>query len=403
MAKDFVKYKFEKFAPHFKMDMKKADQIIKYGKTFERKNEQTVLFLGGNLIGVHEFIWRPEVEGADLMEEIIGIRDIASLTDEVHSLEAINPQFSISSNIVNHAHLWVAHQAFISNLPSNKKQEVIFTMLNMLQYKFLSSIHTRWFKFKSNEQIALACYESLNDKWGLKKYGTWKALIQHRSESIIARDSRWRPVIEKMQDDEELVLMLNDTQGRIKDVLKKLMGRYKELREQDAKIHASTKFVTVDGETLIKEQSDKYITIRNRIVDMAIDKRDFIDDDLMEAIVKTLSTVNKKALEKVLEYVLETFPEPKRKEEYTKLFDDIVVYTIELSIQENIKLDKLVHIMFKLRSMFRSSRVVDPNLLSIRNRCGTIVEKALKTRSVNTVSSIRIGLILYIALRALTS
>lgn len=390
---------FKQYVP-IKIDKNFVKTVLTYKQNFINSSESNILFLGSNLIGVNSFKFLEE-DRLTWIEDILNIDDIDSLRNDIHNLEGINKEFFVSSDITNLSFVWIAYQALSSNtLTNDEKHKLATASIDMLQYKFLSSIHTRFFPFPANEGLAKATYEALDKKSGLKRYGTWIGLLDARTADILSSSSIHHNTLRKFNDDEDVVKMLNDIQGRIKAIMKKLTDTFNRLRAMDAKIQSTNKFTSVDGELLLKEHSSKYEKIRDNLHTAIPNRNDFIQDALVEAILKTVKTVSHHHLEETLKYVSDNYGS-KESEVLKTLVNDVVIYAFELIRAEKINMDHIPTVMIKLMNMFRSSRVTDPVLISIRNRAGEVVENALNTTSSSIIVSTRIGLILYIVLRGL--
>ena len=271
----------------------------------------------------------------------------------------------------------------------------------MLQYKFISSLHTRRFKYPANEDIALAVYESLDRKSGLKKHGSWQALIEAKTEDILDLEGLWSNTLRTMTNTENIVKMLNDIQGRIRSILNTIVDKFYIIRDADSRIRSTDKFTTIEGEKIVKDSVNKYNHTRIRIHSIIPDRNSFITDDILSVIQQTVPTVTPRNLEEVLKFISENYHSRKLEKELRELVDDMIIYTFTLMIKEKIPFDNIPAISIKLRSMYRSSRVSDPLIKTIRERIGVIVSDVLDTNSNGVISSTKIAVTLYIVLRAL--
>ncbi len=395
VKKVFIQYTDVKFNRDF------VKKVLDFVNRFCRKNEDTINFLGGNLIGVYSFKFLEE-DKLEWIEDILKIDDIDGLKNELHNSTKINKDFFVSSDVTNLSMVWCAHMALSApGLTELERDKLSVACIDILQYKFLSSIHTRFFKYQANEGIAKATYESLDKKSGLKKYGTWKGLLDSRTEDILSKGSIHYKTLRSFDDDEEIIKMLNDIQGRLKAVMKKLTDTFNRIIEMDAKIHSTGKFISIDGEKILKEYTSHYQTITNRMEEVIPFKNELIKEHLMDAILKTTKTVSPNHLQGTLVYLSENYTNPRKEKELKRLVNDIIIFTFDTLRKEKISLEHIPTAMFELRNLFRSSRAIDPVLIDIRNRTGKLVETALNIHNGSTIASTRIGVILYLVLRGL--
>ena len=388
---------FNEYVP-VKFDKRFLKDVLTYNRNFIRKNDEHINFFGGNLIGVYLAKWTDE-DRMVWVEDILDIKDIDGLRTELHELEDIDPNYHVSSDVINLSFIWATYRVLKSKDFSRKDQERLSeNLMNMLQYKFLTSAHTHNFKFKANEDISLAVYESLERKSTLKREGTWGNLVQHRSEDILDKGSIHYKTIRDLTDTYEVVKLLNDIQGRIKSIVHNLTDKFYEIRDKDARMGSSSNFKNLEGEIHLKDSASKYENVRMRLHDTIPRRNDFIKEDLLEVIIMAVSTTSTSQVERTLEYLCNNYNSRKGIKEYRPMVEKIVIYCFDLIRQEKMDLDDVPALILKLRAMLRSSRVVNQEVLDVRETCGELVADALNTKSASTIPSTRIAVILYIAL-----
>lgn len=398
------------FKHHITIPMNRALvlKVIHYVNTFKNKDSETINFLGGNLLGQYHFKWIPTQEGTTWLEDVLQIKDIDTLRHDLHNTEHINPQFHVSSEVYNLSFIYMAYALYSSPLLTKDEQyKGAYNTLWMLLAKHLSAVHTRSFKHKSNLEIAASTYESLNLKWGLKKTGSWGALLDSKVTEVLAEASNPKTktpyyiIFNHFNDDLLTVGALNSLRTWASSIMIYLNDRFREVRASEARITASSKYMTVEGEKVLKDNTSRYERMRIRIVDLALERNAFIVPKLINTTILTVKSVNETALLKSLEQVVLDMADPKRKEATIKTLEDVVVYTLDVARMEKLDLNDIPRLAIKLRNLFKSSRANDPLHLEIRSRIGEIVGRALDTTNKNAIVSTRIGVIMYITLRTL--
>lgn len=399
-----------------KIDRAFAAKVITYVERWKRKNEDTINFLGGNLLGQQAFVMTTE-EMLYWVEEILQIDDWDTLDYEFGQVKDFYPEgltkliaskrFKVSGNPLNHSYFYIAHRALTDGILSESDaKKLASACINMVQYKFFSSMYTGYLPHKTVESIAMAVYEGLSRKWGIKLYGTWGNLFQSRTDDIIGPTSIHKVALWTMEDDYGLVKMINDVQGRLKSILLNLINEYKRVRALDARINSGSQFMNTDEGMIIKDSVNEYARFRERIHDIIPDRNKLIQKQLIEITAKTIDTVSERQLRDTLVYLSDNYITKSKKKKtdvdsYQKTVDTLMIYTLDLMRKEKIPLAHIPDVIVKLRSMFRSSRANDPLLKQVREGTGPIVTEALRTKSEGTVASVRIAVIIYIVLRAL--
>lgn len=374
-------------------------RMLEYVEKFERKNSDHIHFLGSGLLGVYQFKWLKEDE-ANYVIDVLQINDFDKLQNELYSLPDINRDFNVSSNALNLSFLFIAYKALTSTiLTLDQKEHLARAAITMLQYKFLSSIHTRRFPHRANESAALALFESLDNKTHLKKYGTWKALIAARTEDILGEDRLHKQTIRTLEPDHKIVGMLNDIWTRLKSIMNSLMDNFTAIRQTQTRVLTSSKFQMVEGEEILKEYTSRYQIIKEGLINIVPDRNAFIKDDLIDIIPTVINTVYPAHLKETLYYLSNNFNS--KKINGIQIIDDILQFTLTLIRKENIPFDSIPAVALKLRSSLRSSRLISDDYNKIKRELDEIVEAANPKIQESHITSCRIGVILYITLRAL--
>jgi len=384
-----------------KIDHAFALKVVTHVHNFTRKDSEFIEFFGGNLIGVNKITWSA-IDSTVWIEDILEVSDYDLLCSEIWELPHINKNWQIACNPINLSFLWLCHQALVSNILSQKDKDALAAAsLNMLQYRFITSIHSHNFRFPANISIALAVYEGLDNKSQLKKYGSWQGLVDARTEDILGHDSLHASTIRTLESDKDIINMVNDIWNRLKSIFKILTADFHRIKDTNARISSTTKYTTVDGEMILKDSINKYAHIKSLMHDIIPDRNSFIREDLLNIITLTVTTVYPEYLKTTLTYISENYNAKHKYVFFPGLIDDILMYAFDIIRHEKIELDNLPAIAIKMRGMFRSSRVTDPLYISIKHRLNIIIEDANPKINEANNSSTKIAVNLYIILRAL--
>lgn len=396
-----VKSVFDEELQHLKFDKSFLINILTHVNAFTRKDEETIQFLGSNLLGVYSFKWLNE-DKSNWLDNVLKLDDERYLEVKLHNLPDINPNFIVSSNLINLSLLWVAHRGLTTpHLPKQDGYKIAEAAIMLLQYKFLSSLHTRRFPYPADEAIAVALYESLSRKFSLKKYGTWNNLIKARTDNILSKEG-YLDTLTDFQNDLHIVACVNDIENRIRSIMNILTENFNKIKDADSKIIFSPIFNTIEGEKVLKEFVVSQQVIKNKLYDIIPNRTGFINDDLIKVVVQCIGTVSPKNLTQVLFFISNNFNGTKKTPVLHKLVDDIVMFTHELIRKDRYGLNSVSKIALRLREVIRSSRASDEILVQLKQTTGELVEESLRTDSPGIVSSTRVGTILYIALLGIT-
>lgn len=397
-----VKSVFEDECKGLKIDTKLMRRIANYRIRFLTRNEDHVAFFGGNLLGVHPIRYR-STDMAAWFDDVLEVDDL-TLKHRLHALKSIEPKFIVSSDVTNLSCLWLVHAIYNSPLLSAKEKEVgMVEVLLVLHYKLLSSLMAHYFRYPADREVAIATYAALSKKYALKVHGSWSGLLAARSTDIVSRTSIHARTIHHFDDDTVIVYMINDIQGRIREVVKKMMMVFYLVREQNAKITTTSSVVAVDGEIIVRDKTRSLNTYKRYIHDVVVNKPSFIRTEVVQVIASAMHTMPERLLTQTLGYLSDNYLAPTQKH-IPQLIDETLLHAFDfLSNNRNIlRQNDLASLVARLRSLYMSSRSTDPSLMLLREVGERVVQDATQSKNTSLVASVRTGLLLYIVLRTFT-
>lgn len=384
--------------------------VLEYVNNFIRKDEDSINFWGGGLIGVYKVLYTEE-DDMIWLNDILEVYDSEKLQNDIKVAmrgmyreqgKEYDTDFVVSTSAANNSFIWLAHQALVNTTLSIKeKEQLSIAAINMMQFKAITSLLYRRFPHKANMEIALALYESLNNKNQLKQCGTWFKTVEERSITILDNGSQYRDIIYKYNDDYQTVRLLNNVWNGVKSLVNSLTDKFYQIHASAARITASDKFMMVDGEKVLKDSTNKYIHIKEYMHHCVPDKYSFIKPDLVEVTLNVINTAYPQYVNTSLNFISNNYNTPKYKDELMSLVDDTLMFVFDFCRKEKIELVNIALIANRLGNLLRSSRVNLPEFLSIKERMGNVIDTACVDISNTNMSSTRVVVILYIVLRAL--
>lgn len=388
-------------------DTKLAGTIAAYVARLTHKNEDHISFFGGNLFGVDVVRFMPADRDAwfdDIIQsDEFGLDD--ALIKQGQTILAIQKQWQVSSDVMNLSSVWLLHHIHISpKLSDKQKHEASMAVLLVLQFKFFTSRLQQHFRYPADRAIAEAAYKELTFKYTIKQYGTWLKLFNARSEEILSEQSIHRDVIRKMDNDLKIVYMLNDIQGRIRDMEKNLYGVYLKVRDQGIKISSQSMLVEHDGEEALRDKTNGLASHVTYLLSVVGDQNSFIKAELAKVIEQIMPTMSPKHFLTTLVWISAN-SSSSYGGSIRELLENTLVHSFDyLSEDRGImrNTSDLTGMLARLRGVYMSSRSTDPALLKIREQCETMVGKAISNKNNSVLSSVRTGVLLYITLRAMT-
>lgn len=395
---------FEAHCGSLAIDANLIKKLRMFESSFVGRNADHIEFFGGHLLGVQQVKFLPS-DQMRWFDEIIQADEMA-LKNDLHALPTVNPDWNVTSNVMNLSCAWLIHAIYISKklTPEQKHQGMLDTML-ILEYKFFTSLLFHYFHYPAKREVAEMTYASLSDKFTIKQVGSWAALFKDRAETLIdMKDSTHSGTIAKFDDDEGVNYFLSDAQGRIRDVMKNIYAVYDRVHKSGSQISSTSAVTDHDGEKILKDKT-KSLAIYGRYLSSIItDKQSFIRDELVRVVLQIMHTAPPSVFHDTLNWVSDHY----RQSQYN-IIEQVVDETLVHSFGYFAEARQFVHgnpdlgaLLQRLKGVYTSSRSTDPKLLKLRDETEKLVTMATKNKNESTLASVRTAFLLYLVARAIT-
>ncbi len=396
---------FHEACPDLVADRKLAKAVEAYAYQFANKNQDHIAFFGGTLLGVQVVRFRPE-DRTRWFDEVVVCDDLA-LEDEMMKNPYMVETRHVSTDVMNLSCFWLCHMFHQSkSLSQREKEEAMLNTMMVLQYKYITSLMAHYFPYQADEQIAQATYSGLSKKFGLKQHGSWRALLIQRSKDILMQGGLHYKTYTEFRDDDAIVKMVNDTQGRVRDIVKNLRDEFTKV-QKDPKglIRAmSSTSVNVDGEIQVKALKRHYAAYRRYISDVITDRRSFIRDELVHIVSTVMPAAPRTLFEEALTY-MSLNSGARGDKDVATLLDDTLTHAFDyISSNRDIvgNVNDVAGMLTKFRGLYTSSRTQDPTILRMRETAERIVKRSVKAKNPAVIAAIRTSMLMYILVRTIT-
>lgn len=395
---------FNKIFSHVKFNQELAKNIYRFQVGFVNKNNEHMEFFGGNLLGVH-VVRFTERDTTTFFNDVLDV-DYLEIAEAIKEVDAINPEFKVSSDTLNLTCMYVIHRFLTTpSLDEARRTRAASDTALIFNYRCFTALLAHYFRYPVDPKTAQAVYMSLSQRFLIKKLGSWQEVFSYRATEFISKDGIWYTVLSTFTDDYGVVRAINDGQGRIRDMMKNITAEFKRVHGNGEKIGTtSNTIVDIDGNEVIRDRVHGPEMYMNYLISVLPDKNSFIKEELVSVIVKIVESIQSRNFKLTLEWFSKH-----SNDEHRALVDNFVkmtlIYSIEYLSKHGYLLRNskdLVGIMSKLKGLYLSSRSTDDNLTQIRDDGRTIVRLACGHISEQAGASVRTGLILYICLRAFT-
>lgn len=384
-----------------KVDKKFINQVLQFVQKFANKNEEHTNFFGGHLLGVYRAVWMDEVDGRYWLEEICGISDIEDCQNDIYELDDVEARWRVASNIINLSFLYVAHRISVSNLPEKEKEiGIVYTIIGAHMKHLTSGIRNRFGRYRANESIAMAHYESLDYRSDLKKAGSWFELLRMRGEQVIGDKFLWKRQLMTFQETYDIVKWANDLQDRLTDVLNTLTESFHRIKDQEARIGSFSHVGEHEGVKVVGNVRNFQRELIEGLKEQMLTKAGLIKENLMEDTMTVVTTADIRLLRDTLSYMAEN--NRVLRKELDELSEELVIMLFEISKSEDIPLTNVPAMVSKCRDYYRSSRTKRKDVITVKRLCVDIVEESNPRARPSLRVATGVALYIYLILRIFT-
>lgn len=375
-------------------------RVINYSKSIAGRTEN-ITYFGGNLLGVDRIRFF-STDRDQWFDEILQI-DEAFLQECIHAVPAVDKDWKVAGDAFNLSIIWFVHRVMVDIGPRDKiAYEAMVEALVMLQFRFITSAYTNFFRQPVDEAAAEATYAASSMKFRIRQLGTWGAVLRARAESFLSRDSTHARTLQKFEDDAAVMYVVTDISTRIRKMIKDQYAILDRIRSGNLRIQTTSGSIEIDGERIIRDTVNAYSTAKLYLLDVAGNESSLIKLELVDVVLDVMSTASKQALLDILISFART-PTGKQRDVVESIIEDTLLYSFEYIAKHRVKFTDVGYILSKMRAMITSSKSDDPRLMSLRDRIEKYAKKHTHLRASSALASVRTAVMLYLLLRALSA
>ena len=399
MAKgNTLKKVFDDEFRHIKFDKKFIKALEHYVVGFINKDNYHVEFFGNALLAENP----PKYTVQDRDRWFLDLLDVneTALKREVHSLESINTSFMVSSDVNNLSYFYIAYRFLTDKgLKDNERFVGASRSLEMIHYKFITSLLYNLLPYGVDRTLAIATYASLNRKYDLRVAGSWLEMVHRKVQGILDKGALHAATLRTFGDDEAIVYMVNDVQTRIRKQINAIVDVFMAVRESDARIRSQSSLgVDLDGDAFLRDKTNRFSGYIHYMQDIVTDRESFIKPELVQVVNSVVSSSNDRVLTETLEFISDNIGESRSKY-LSKLLDEVLLFSFNFVTEQKIELNDLPLLMLKLRGVVTISS--DATVVDIKKLLTKLIKDCVKSRNNTLKSGISTAVFLYLVIRAL--
>lgn len=374
--------------------------ILEFSKNIKSRTDH-IPFFGGNLLGVDQIRFYT-TDRDRWFDEVLEI-DEEYLRECIHSLDIINTEWIVTSDIFNLSCVWIVHILYKKFGFNNRQaREAMIETLVMMQFRFLTSIYSHYFRKPVDNDAAEATYASLTMKFKIRQLGSWGAVLNDRAELFLANDSIHLKTIKDLGPDEAVLYFVTDMSTRTRKLIKDQYAVLDKIRSGNLRIQTNNATIEIDGDKIIKDRVNSYNTARSYLFDVSGNASSFIKRDLINVVLDLMNTVSEQNFNDLLLAVANS-PTGQKRDSIEWMMENTLLYSFDYIAKNRIRFNDVGYVLVKMRAKFMSSKSQEPVLLELRKRIELFAKQHSKLRSPAALAAARTSLMLYFLLRAMSS
>jgi len=407
---DYIKKTFSKYIS-IDIKQKHINDIIQMVIVYGLRNEHP-LALNTPLLGINKLHFTHLDQEA--LFEIFDYNK-QMVTDVIKDIPSINKDWVVTSDAYNLFLLWVTYIIRISKKSLKDREKCIFSLFNMLQYKFFSSFINANYPYTPDEEIMRFTIENLTNKFDIVKYGTWRKVIFSRSEYFLNKSSIHYKTLRNFNNDKDILYVLSDIQTRVRSQIVNINILFYKNKEANNVIKSYSPIKDIDGLKIIKDIKGTTDIVNYNMRMQILNEDIFINDSYLKLMNSLYKNIKISIIEGFLRYVCKLAKEQDNDKNLIKIkeekdfnfYDDInsLAYKIirviyEYCFNNNINIKSKLAIFQNAKKLLGSSRVQNKDILDIRNSIRKHILKSNISNRETTISSLTIIFGLYIIIKS---
>ena len=374
------------------LDKKLYKKINNFRLSWAMKSDEYIEFLGSNLLGVN-IVRFSKLDEEALMVDILNV-DSKALINDVKSLPEIDPSWKRVNVAVYVALTYLMHVTINTKTQGFKQEAMIKELYLIYAYRTFSSLIYNGFSYTADKNLAVSTYEKLSNKFLIKRLNNWQEVFEYRSTDV-TDDKSIQYKLAKEYSTLDALNLIQVLQDKLKKNFLNVYSVMMEIKNSGNIIKTNSLLETnEDGEGLkdILERPDKHIVYIKSILGI---KDDFIKDDLVNMVLHMISTIKHKQFKQLLIAISE------HSEVSTPLVEKSIITTITyLNSKKNINTEDTIAGIKAIKNYWGYSKTLDKDTLEVKKELNKFIKDYLKIKTKWVISSLIIGLILYVYLRA---
>lgn len=401
-----AKEAFDKLFEGVKFDSSLYKKILHTNIEFITRNEEFTRLFSGRNIGC--YLLKYTMYDKNIYYDSVFGLEADDVIDTIKDISTIPKSFKVARDDINLAIFYIVHR-FLSNKDLSEKQRLEFAKetLNYFSYRTLVLISSNYFIYPISEEKATSLTERLSNKYLIKKLKNWNEYCQYRSDEFL--DNKFRKLLDKFDNDDELSKGISDLYIRTKDTIKNIYSEFMIMLEKDEVIKSKSSTITdTEGDVNLIDKIDTVDVYMTRLEHLLVDKSSLVKREYINTVIDIVNSISYTNLEEVLDYIVNyTFDSKNNYKRVHELFKEVVINAIDYLQRNNVFTNKKLDIVMAMNYLVGNVLYARGDELDV-HRVKINIEKLIKDLyklnknkiTDRNIKNLRNGVYLYVVLRA---
>ncbi len=381
-----------------------GNKVNKYILNYTHTNRDNLEFFSSNLLGVQPVRYTDR----QILEFFTDVLDVEYLEikQELTKVKSINQSFKVTSDVFNITLVYVTHKFLTSRVLKSKLREFYAKVtMSIFFYRTLAVLVAHGFKYNANKAIVEAAFNNLNNKYIIKKLGSWNKVVTFRTDNVLDIKSKHYDTLVSFLPDDKVLYVISDSQGSIKVLFKNYYSEIVKAKDNgDRLISVTNTVIDIEGNDVYKDKVGGTESDILKLLHVLSDKDGFVKRDLLPIIADINKNANITEVREFLVWLSDNYTS-KHSKDIEKYLRDVLIYSFEYmrTQRTDVKSNDLPLLLLTLRNVYVSSRNKDPYFLDIKKLGDKLMKSAkLRSRNTNTHTANRTSVQLYLVLLSYT-
>lgn len=383
------------------IDIRLHKRIIHFVSSIFNR-DTNVEWFGSALLGVHTIRFY-DTDRDEFFDNVIQV-------DEDYLNELLNDkklsdmvmEWNVTGDVLNLTIVYLVHR-YLALIDKDKlAYDAIVKLVELLQFKFYSSIYSHFFKRPVDLPAAEATYAQLSMKFDIKQVGSWGAHLRNRAEYFVSKESPHYDNIKRFADTPKIIYFISDLNTRTKQTVKDYYGVLDVVRRDNSRMLVQSAMVDINGETILRDRVSAFNTAKQNLLEASMSLSSMYKEELARVVLEIVPKASPNALKAIIVYIT-SLPYGKERGEVEAIMVDTLTHAFEYVTTNRVNFSDVAFLLNKLRALYMASKTSDPYILTLRSRIEKLAKKHTHLRRDADLAALRNALLLYFMIRALAS